>query len=113
MIAFEGLLVDYAYEQEIHVIVKGVRNANDFDYENILHLVGESQEGRLRERGFNRRQIVRRLASQNSETEKRSKIQCRIGAENHGRMWILDNSDMGVPVIEQSEHAVPTLLDLS
>ena len=44
VIAFEGLLVDYAYEQGIHVIVKGVRNANDFDYENILHLVGESQE---------------------------------------------------------------------
>jgi len=44
VIAFEGLLVDYAYEQGIHVIVKGVRNANDFDYENILHVVGESQE---------------------------------------------------------------------
>jgi pantetheine-phosphate adenylyltransferase len=44
VIAFDGLLVDYAYEQGIHVIVKGVRNANDFDYENILHLVGESQE---------------------------------------------------------------------
>lgn len=44
VVAFEGLLVDYAYEQGIHVIVKGVRNANDFDYENILHLVGESQD---------------------------------------------------------------------
>lgn len=44
VVAFEGLLVDYAYEQGILVIVKGVRNANDFDYENILHLVGESQE---------------------------------------------------------------------
>ena len=44
VINFEGLLVDYAYEQGIHVIVKGVRNANDFDYENLLHLVGESQE---------------------------------------------------------------------
>lgn len=44
VVAFEGLLVDYAYEQGIHVIVKGVRNANDFDYENFLHLVGESQE---------------------------------------------------------------------
>lgn len=44
VVAFEGLLVDYAYEQGIHVIVKGVRNTNDFDYENILHLVGESQE---------------------------------------------------------------------
>jgi len=44
VIAFEGLLVDYAYEQGIHVIVKGVRSTIDFDYENILHLVGESQE---------------------------------------------------------------------
>jgi len=42
--SFQGLLVDYAYEQGIRVIVKGVRNSNDFDYENILHLVGESQE---------------------------------------------------------------------
>ncbi len=44
VVYFEGLLVDYAYEQGISVIVKGVRNSNDFDYENILHLVGESQE---------------------------------------------------------------------
>ena len=44
VVGFEGLLVDYAYEQGIRVIVKGVRNSNDFDYENILHLVGESQE---------------------------------------------------------------------
>lgn len=42
--AFEGLLVDYAYEQGIHVIVKGVRGSSDFDYENLLHRVGESQE---------------------------------------------------------------------
>jgi len=44
VVPFEGLLVDYAYEQGASVIVKGIRNANDFDYENILHLVGESQE---------------------------------------------------------------------
>jgi len=44
VVSFQGLLVDYAYEQGIGVIVKGVRNSNDFDYENILHLVGESQE---------------------------------------------------------------------
>jgi pantetheine-phosphate adenylyltransferase len=42
--AFEGLLVDYAYEQGIHAIVKGVRGSSDFDYENLLHRVGESQE---------------------------------------------------------------------
>jgi len=44
VISFSGLLVDYAYEQGIGVIVKGVRNATDFDYENVLHQVGESQK---------------------------------------------------------------------
>lgn len=44
VVGFEGLLVDYAYEQGIRVIVKGIRNSNDFEYENVLHLVGESQE---------------------------------------------------------------------
>ncbi len=43
VISFRGLLVDYAYENGVGVIVKGVRNAADFDYENILHQVGESQ----------------------------------------------------------------------
>lgn len=42
--SFRGLLVDYAYENNIGVIVKGVRNTADFDYENILHQVGESQK---------------------------------------------------------------------
>lgn len=42
--SFEGLLVDYAYEQGASVIVKGVRNTMDFNYENILHQVGESQK---------------------------------------------------------------------
>jgi len=44
VISFQGLLVDYAYENGIGVIVKGVRNSADFDYENILHQVGESQK---------------------------------------------------------------------
>jgi len=44
VVPFQGLLVDYAYEQGIGVIVKGVRNAADFDYENVLHQVGESQK---------------------------------------------------------------------
>lgn len=41
--AFEGLLVNYAYENGVSVIVKGVRNPEDFNYENVLHQVGESQ----------------------------------------------------------------------
>lgn len=44
VVSFQGLLVDYAYENGIGVIVKGVRNAADFDYENVLHQVGESQK---------------------------------------------------------------------
>ncbi|MCF7957652.1 MAG: pantetheine-phosphate adenylyltransferase [Phycisphaerae bacterium] len=42
--AFSGLLVDYAYEKNASVIVKGVRNPEDFSYENVLHQVGESQK---------------------------------------------------------------------
>ncbi len=44
VVSFQGLLVDYAYEHGIGVIVKGVRNAADFDYEMVLHQVGESQK---------------------------------------------------------------------
>ena len=40
----QGLLVDFAYEHNIRVIVKGVRNTEDFNYENMLHQVGESQK---------------------------------------------------------------------
>lgn len=41
---FSGLLVDFAYEKGASVIVKGVRNPEDFNYEGILHQVGESQK---------------------------------------------------------------------
>jgi len=41
--SFTGLLVDFAYEQGIKVIVKGIRNMVDFDYEHGLHQAGESQ----------------------------------------------------------------------
>ncbi|RPJ53644.1 MAG: dephospho-CoA kinase, partial [Acidobacteria bacterium] len=40
---FQGMVVDFATEQGAQVIVKGVRNAADFDYEQIHHLVGLSQ----------------------------------------------------------------------
>src|SRR3989338_1099645 len=43
VVAFEGLLVDYAYEQQIDVIVKGVRDSKDFEYEVQLHHIGDSQ----------------------------------------------------------------------
>jgi pantetheine-phosphate adenylyltransferase len=44
VVSFQGLLVDYAYENDINVVIKGVRNTADFDYENVLHQVGESQK---------------------------------------------------------------------
>ncbi|PCH57033.1 MAG: hypothetical protein COC15_01975 [Legionellales bacterium] len=44
VVSFTGLLVDFAYEQGIHVIIKGVRNSTDFEYEHVLHQVGESQK---------------------------------------------------------------------
>ena len=44
VVSFEGLLVDYAYENDIPVIIKGIRDQVDTDYEKIIHQVGESQE---------------------------------------------------------------------
>lgn len=43
IVSFKGLLVDYAYENNIPVIIKGVRGTNDFIYERNLHSSGESQ----------------------------------------------------------------------
>lgn len=42
--SFTGLLVDFAYEQGAQVIVKGVRDATDFEYEKYLNQLGESQK---------------------------------------------------------------------
>lgn len=41
--SFSGLLIDFAYEQCASVIVKGVRDHADFDYEKLLFDVGHSQ----------------------------------------------------------------------
>lgn len=42
--SFTGMLVDFAYENNIDVIVKGVRTSKDFEYEMSLHSLGESQQ---------------------------------------------------------------------
>jgi pantetheine-phosphate adenylyltransferase len=42
--AFDGLLIDFAYEQAVDVIVKGIRSHEDLNYEQNLHLLGESQK---------------------------------------------------------------------
>lgn len=44
VISFEGLLVDYAYEHNITVIIKGVRDEKDLAYEEVLHYAGQSQK---------------------------------------------------------------------
>jgi len=44
VVAFEGLLVDFAYEQQIGTIIRGVRNSADVNYEQILHEVNKSQD---------------------------------------------------------------------
>ncbi len=44
VISFEGLLVDYAYEHNIPVIIKGVRDEKDLAYEEVLHYAGQSQK---------------------------------------------------------------------
>ncbi|MCW8876518.1 MAG: pantetheine-phosphate adenylyltransferase [Kangiellaceae bacterium] len=44
VLAFTGMVVDFASEQGANIIVKGVRNAADFDYEQTHHLVGVSQQ---------------------------------------------------------------------
>lgn len=43
VLPFNGMVVDFASEQGASVIVKGVRNASDFDYEQVHHMVGVSQ----------------------------------------------------------------------
>ena len=44
VVSFSGLLTDFAYEQGASVVIKGVRNSADFDYENVLDAVGKSQK---------------------------------------------------------------------
>lgn len=44
VMSFTGMLVDFAYENNIDVIVKGVRSGKDFEYEMGLHSLGESQQ---------------------------------------------------------------------
>lgn len=41
--AYQGLVVDFALQRGIGVIIKGVRNGEDFRYEQLLHQVGSSQ----------------------------------------------------------------------
>ena len=44
VIAFNGMVVDFAYEYGAKVIIKGARSAADVEYEQTLHQVGVSQK---------------------------------------------------------------------
>ncbi|MFK8104536.1 MAG: pantetheine-phosphate adenylyltransferase [Saprospiraceae bacterium] len=44
VVAFQGLLVDYAYENNIGTVIRGIRNSEDLNYELMLHQIGESQK---------------------------------------------------------------------
>jgi pantetheine-phosphate adenylyltransferase/dephospho-CoA kinase len=44
VVSFTGLLIDFAYEQGVEVIIKGVRNTQDFEYEKYLNQLGDSQK---------------------------------------------------------------------
>lgn len=41
---FNGLLADFAYENNVGTIIKGVRNNQDFDYERLLHDINLTQQ---------------------------------------------------------------------
>jgi pantetheine-phosphate adenylyltransferase len=42
--SFSGMMVDYACEQQIQLVLKGVRNATDLEYETQIARIGESQQ---------------------------------------------------------------------
>lgn len=42
---FSGLLADYVSDKKIDVIVKGIRNASDFDYEFQMALINKTLDG--------------------------------------------------------------------
>ncbi len=44
VVAFQGMVVDFASGQGANIVVKGIRNATDFEYEQTHHLVGASQQ---------------------------------------------------------------------
>lgn len=43
VMSFNGLVVDFAYEQSAQTIIKGVRDPQDFQYEQTLNSVSQSQ----------------------------------------------------------------------
>lgn len=63
VIAFEGLLVDYAYENNISTVIRGIRNSEDLNYEMMLHQIGESQRQNIDTIYFPARQKLMHISS--------------------------------------------------
>jgi pantetheine-phosphate adenylyltransferase len=45
VVSFQGLLVDFAYAQNVKYVVRGVRTNTDFEYENVMAEVNRTQRG--------------------------------------------------------------------
>lgn len=63
VIAFRGLLVDYAYENNIKTVIRGIRNGEDLNYELMLHQIGESQKQEIDTVYFPARQGLMHISS--------------------------------------------------
>lgn len=63
VIAFKGLLVDYAYENGISTVIRGIRNSEDLNYEMMLHQVGASQRQQVDTIYFPARQSLMHISS--------------------------------------------------
>jgi pantetheine-phosphate adenylyltransferase len=44
VVSFTGMLSDFVYEQNIHFVIRGIRNSEDFNYEIMLHQVLQTQD---------------------------------------------------------------------
>jgi len=63
VVPFRGLLVDYAYENNISTVIRGIRNSEDLNYELMLHQVGESQKNKIDTIYFPARQELTHVSS--------------------------------------------------
>lgn len=45
--SYQGLLSDFAYENDISIIIRGLRNPEDFNFELMLHQINEGQTAGL------------------------------------------------------------------
>ncbi|MCC6370115.1 MAG: pantetheine-phosphate adenylyltransferase [Bacteroidia bacterium] len=63
VVLFRGLLVDYAFENGISVVIRGLRNSEDFNMELLLHQIGESQKYNIETIYFPSNQTMTHISS--------------------------------------------------